>query len=72
MLAASAGDSKLSEKWLRMARGGAYHTGFEFWRLAIEDVCWLDAIFDDSDCAIEKSHEVTAVRTLGGVRARGE
>jgi hypothetical protein len=45
-----------------------YHTSLELWWLAIKNVCRLDAIFDDSNGTIEKSHQMT-VMTRADVRA---
>jgi hypothetical protein len=45
-----------------------YHTSLELWWLAIKNVCRLDAIFDDSNGAIEKSHQMTGM-TRANVRA---
>lgn len=43
---------------------GTHHTGLKFWWLAIEDVRRLDPIFDNSDSAVEKSHQMTGISTL--------
>ena len=40
------------QKWAE----GSYHTGFEVWWLAIENICRFYTIFDNSNRAIEKSH----------------
>ena len=60
----------MSSAVVRKRVEGAYHTGFEVWWLAIENIRRFDAIFDNSNRAIEKSHQVTTARRLGGVNAR--
>jgi hypothetical protein len=37
-----------------------YHSGLELWWFAIENICGLDSTFDNSNGAIEKSHQMTS------------
>ena len=39
-----------------------YHTGLEIWWFPVKDICWFDAILDDSYCAVEEAHKMTASR----------